>query len=63
MAVAASILTAVYYMLKDGTAYTDLGADHFVRGERVKTAQRLLRKLEALDFEVGEIRDRKATAA
>ena len=28
-AVAASILTAAYHMLKDGTFYQDLGADHF----------------------------------
>ena len=28
-AVAASILTAVYHMLRDGTFYQDLGADHF----------------------------------
>ena len=30
-AVAASILTAAYHMLKDGTAYRDLGPDHFDR--------------------------------
>ena len=30
-AVAASILTAAYHMLKDGTFYQDLGADHFDR--------------------------------
>ena len=28
-AVAASILTAVYHMLRDGTYYHDLGAGHF----------------------------------
>jgi len=28
-AVAASILTAIYHMLRDGTGYQDLGADHF----------------------------------
>ena len=28
-AVAASILTAAYHMLKNGTLYEDLGADHF----------------------------------
>ena len=31
MAVAASILTAVYFMLKNGVDYADLGADHFVK--------------------------------
>jgi hypothetical protein len=29
MAVAASILTAIYHMLKDGTLYQDLGSNHF----------------------------------
>ncbi len=36
MAVAASILTAVYFMLKDDTAYADLGAAHFVRAHGAK---------------------------
>jgi transposase len=31
MAVVASILTAIYHMLKDGTMYQDLGCDHFKR--------------------------------
>jgi hypothetical protein len=31
MAVAASILTAIYHMLKDGTTYQDLGPHHFDR--------------------------------
>jgi hypothetical protein len=31
MAVAASILTAIYHMLKDGTMYQDLGRKHFDR--------------------------------
>lgn len=62
MAVAASILTAVYYMLKDGTSYQDLGAEHFLRTDRVKIAHRLLRKLAELDFEVAEVRDKKAAA-
>jgi transposase len=29
MAVVASMLTAIYHMLKDGTMYHDLGCDHF----------------------------------
>jgi transposase len=33
MAVAASMLTAAYHMLRDGTEYCDLGADHFDRRE------------------------------
>jgi transposase len=38
-AVAASILTAVYHMLKDGTFYRDLGANHFTRGISQKARQ------------------------
>jgi hypothetical protein len=34
-AVAASMLTAVYHMLKTGTFYQDLGADHFQRRFRL----------------------------
>ena len=36
-AVAASILTAIYHMLKNGTCYQDLGPDHFDR--RAKTTK------------------------
>jgi transposase len=60
MAVAASILTAVYFMLKNGTDYADLGADHFIKNDRVKTANRLLRRLGDLGFDVREVRDRQA---
>ncbi|MBI4957853.1 MAG: hypothetical protein HY908_37960 [Myxococcales bacterium] len=62
MAVAASILTAAYFMLKDGTEYADLGADHFSRTDRGKTAKRLLRKLDELGFDVPELRDRNPAA-
>jgi transposase len=47
-AVAASILTAVYHMLKDGTPYEDLGPDHFVRRSKTTQTQRLVRRLEHL---------------
>jgi transposase len=60
MAVAASILTAVYAMLKRSVDYADLGADHFSRTDRIKTANRLLRKLGDLGFEVRDMRDRTA---
>jgi transposase len=39
-AVAASILTAVYHMLKDGTFYEDLGAAHFDRRRPETQARR-----------------------
>jgi transposase len=51
-AVAASILTAAYHMLKDGTLYQDLGADHFVRRSKTSHAQRLVKSLEHLGYSV-----------
>jgi transposase len=51
-AVAASILTAAYHMLKDGTLYQDLGPDHFVRRSKTTHAQRLVRSLEHLGYVV-----------
>ena len=48
LAVAASILTAVYSMLRDGTAYRDLGGDYFDQQDRSKTIQRLVRRLHDL---------------
>jgi transposase len=50
IAVAASMLTAAYHMLRDGTAFHDLGADHFDRHDRDQTAKRLTRKLEHLGY-------------
>lgn len=52
VAVAASILTAAYFMLRDGTPYKDLGSDHFSRLDKGKTIKGLVRKLEALGCEV-----------
>jgi transposase len=52
IAVAASILTAAYYMLRDGTEYQDLGPSHFDRHDRKKAIDRLVRKLNTLGCEV-----------
>ena len=49
-AVAASILTAVYHMLGDGTLYQDLGADHFRRASPENQANRLVRQIAKLGF-------------
>jgi len=57
VAVAASILTAIYHMLKNGTEYMDLGPHHFMK-DRTRTANQLIRKLDRLGFDVPEIRDR-----
>ena len=51
-AVAASILTAVYHILKNGTPYEDLGADHFQRRSAITHTQRLVRRLESLGYAV-----------
>lgn len=52
LAVAASMLTAAYHMLRDGTEYADLGADFLDRQDRSKTIRRLLRRLQDLGFDV-----------
>ena len=51
-AVAASILTAIYHMLKDGTDYEDLGADHFERRSKDAQTRRLVRRLGDLGYAV-----------
>jgi len=51
-AVAASMLTAIYHMLKDGTEHRDLGADHFDRRPTEVKAKRLVGQLAKLGFEV-----------
>jgi len=52
VAVAASMLTAAYYMLRDDVDYRDLGADHFDRTDRSRAARRLVRRLGDLGFHV-----------
>lgn len=52
IAVAASMLTAVYYMLTRAVPYHDLGAAHFERRDHAKLAQRLVRRLRDLGFTV-----------
>lgn len=51
LAVAASILTAAYHMLKCGVEYHDLGPNHFQR-DNLAQAQRLIRRLKTLGLEV-----------
>jgi transposase len=48
-AVAASILTAIYHMLRNGTVYKDLGADHFTRSPEAQ-AHRLAKQIAKLGF-------------
>ena len=50
-AVAASLLTTIYHMLKDGTQFQDLGADHFDRRSKEVRAKRLINQLAKLGFD------------
>jgi transposase len=52
VAVAASMLTAAYYMLRDDVPYRDLGADHFDRCDKTKLTRRLVRRLQDLGLHV-----------
>jgi transposase len=52
MAVAASILTAIYHMLTNGTTYQDLGPQHFNRHSKAQQADRLLKRLADLGYAV-----------
>jgi transposase len=51
-AVAASILTAAYHMIANGTFYQDLGASHFERRTKPSQVKRLIAKLQNLGYEV-----------
>jgi hypothetical protein len=55
LAVAASMLTAAFHMLRDGTEYNDLGSEHFDRQDRSKTIRRLLKRLQDLGCDVPEL--------
>ena len=51
-ALATSILTAAYHMLKDGTLYHDLGPDHFDRRAKAVQTRRLVTRLQKLGYAV-----------
>jgi transposase len=59
VAVAASMLTAAFYILRDGTEYRDLGPEYFTQRDQSKTISRLLRRLNDLGLQV----ELKPTAA
>jgi transposase len=52
VAVAASMLTAAFHIIRDRVAYRDLGADHFTKRDPAKAAKRLLKRLEGLGYAV-----------
>lgn len=52
VAVAASMLTAAFHIIRDRVVYRDLGADHFTKRDPAKAAKRLLKRLEGLGYAV-----------
>jgi transposase len=52
LAVAASILTAIYHMLKDGTMYQELGPNHFDPRTKERQKNRLIKRLADLGYAV-----------
>ncbi len=52
LAVAASMLTAAYHMLRDGAEYKDLGPEYFDHLDKTKAIARLVRRLNQLGCEV-----------
>jgi len=52
LAVAASMLTVAFYILREGVPYRDLGVLHFQRGDRTKAIRRLVRRLNDLGCQV-----------
>jgi transposase len=52
LAVAASMLTAIYYMLRTGAEFQDLGAHYFVHHDKEQITKGLLRRLRDLGVEV-----------
>lgn len=49
---AASMLTAAWHMLRNGSEWHDLGAAHFDRADATKTANRLIRRLQQIGYRV-----------
>jgi transposase len=52
IAVAASMLTAIWHMLRNGAEWRELGAAYFDRADAKKTATRLIRRLQQIGYAV-----------
>ncbi len=52
MAVAHSMLTAIYHMLKNNIPYRNLGADYYNKFNREKKINSYLKKLSELGYEL-----------
>ena len=52
LAVAHSILIAIYYMIKEDKEYQDLGADFYNKFNKEKKANAYMKKLKELGYDV-----------
>lgn len=52
LAVAHSILVTIYYMLRDGTSYRELGGNYFDERRRQATIRRAAQRIERLGYKV-----------
>ena len=50
MAVGRTILQMAYHMIRRGEAYREMGGDYFDQFDKVRTAKRLIKRLEAMGF-------------
>ncbi len=61
VAISHKILVAAFHMLQRAVAFADLGADYLDRVDKHRTAKRLVRRLDALGYNV-MLRPKTATA-
>jgi transposase len=52
MALAHELLTILFHVLRDGTVYTELGADHYDQQNKPKITRRLVERLQRLGYYV-----------
>ncbi len=52
LAVAHSILVTIYYMLRDGTSYRELGGNYFDERRRQATIRHAAQRIERLGYKV-----------
>ncbi len=52
MAIAHKILLAIYHMLRQGKDFHDLGPQYLDRADERRTTRKLVKRLEALGYEV-----------
>ena len=52
IAVVHKLLVAAFHMLQRGVGFADLGADYLDRVNKHRTAKRLIRRLDALGYDV-----------